>query len=54
MQVSYSEIIAKNMKFVYSELFEKGCRLFAGLEAQRLERGGQQCITDWLGCSGGV
>jgi hypothetical protein len=51
MQAPYSETIAENLKFVFSQLSEKGRRLLAGLEAQKLPRGGQQYIADLLGCS---
>jgi hypothetical protein len=51
MESPYSETIAENMKFVYSELSEKSRRLFAGLEAQKLQRGGQKYIADLLGCT---
>jgi hypothetical protein len=51
MQAHYSETIAENMKFVFSQLPEKSRRLFAGLEAQKLTRGGQKYIADLLGCS---
>ena len=51
MESPYSETIAENMKFVYSELSEKSRRLFAGLEAQKLQRGGQKYIPDLLGCT---
>ena len=36
---------------VLSQLSEKGRRLLAGLESQKLPRGGQQYIADLLGCS---
>ena len=39
------------MKFVFSQLSEKGRRLYAGLEAQKLQRGGQKYIASLLGCS---
>ena len=51
MQAPYSENIAESMKFVYSQLSEKGRRLFAGLEAQKLQHGGQQYIANLLGCT---
>jgi hypothetical protein len=51
MQAPYSETIAKNMKFVFSQLPEKGRRLYAGIEAQKLQRGGQKYIADLLSCS---
>ncbi len=51
MQAIYSETISENMKFVFSQLSEKGRRLYAGLEAQKLERGGQKYIANLLGCS---
>ncbi len=51
MQAPYSETTAENMKFVFSQLSEKSRRLFAGLEAQKLQRGGQQYIADLFGCS---
>jgi len=51
VQAPYSETTAENMKFVFSQLSEKSRRLFAGLEAQKLQRGGQQYIADLFGCS---
>ena len=51
MQAPYSENIAESMKFIYSQLSEKYRRLFAGLEAQKLQRGGQQYIAKLLGCT---
>lgn len=51
MQVLYSETIIENMKFVFSQLSEKDRRLYAGLEAQKLQRGGQKYIANLLGCS---
>jgi hypothetical protein len=51
MEAPYSETIAEYMKFVYSGLSEKSRRLFAGLEAQKLQRGGQKYIADLFGCS---
>ena len=51
MQTQYSETIAKNMKFIFSQLSEKDRRLYAGLEAQKLARGGQKYIADLFECS---
>jgi hypothetical protein len=51
VQAPYSETITENMKFVFSQLSEKSRRLFAGLESQKLERGGQKYIADLFGCS---
>lgn len=51
MEAPYPETIAENMKFIFSQLSEKSRRLFAGLESQKLQRGGQKYIADLLGCS---
>lgn len=51
METPYSETITENMKFVYSQLSEKDRRLYAGLEAQKLQRGGKKYISDLLDCS---
>jgi len=51
VQAPYSETIVENMQFVFSQLSEKDRRLFAGLEAQKLPRGGQQYIADLFGYS---
>ena len=39
------------MKFVFSQLSEKDRRLYAGLETQKLPRGGQNYIADLFDCS---
>ncbi len=39
------------MKFVFSQLSEKDRRLYAGVETQKLQRGGQKYIADLFGCS---
>jgi hypothetical protein len=51
VEAPYPETIAENMKFVFSQLPEKSRRLFAALEAQKLQRGGQKYIADLIGCS---
>lgn len=51
MEAPYSETIAENMKFVFSQLSEKDRRLYAGLESQKLKRGGQKYIADLFECS---
>ncbi len=51
MEVPYSEKIAADMQFIYSQLSEKDRRLYAGLEAEKLPLGGQQYIADLFGCS---
>jgi len=51
VEAPYPETIAENMKFIFSQLSEKSRRLFAGLESQKLQRGGQKYIADLLGCS---
>lgn len=51
VQAPYSETIAKNMKFVFSQLSEKDRRLYAGLESQKLPRSGQKYLAALLGCS---
>jgi hypothetical protein len=44
----YSETVAQDMKFVYEQLCEKDRRLYAGVEAEKLPRGGQAYIADLL------
>jgi len=51
VQTPYTKTTAEYVKFVFSQLPEKSRRLFAGLEAQKLPRGGQQYIANLLGCS---
>ncbi len=51
MEAPYSETITENMKFVFSQLSEKDRRLYAGLETQKLPRGGQNYIADLFDCS---
>lgn len=51
MQSPYAENITENMKFVFSQLSEKDRRLYAGIEAQKLQRGGQNYIANLFECS---
>lgn len=51
VKAPYSKTITENMKFIFSQLSEKDRRLYAGIETQKLERGGQKYIADLLGCS---
>lgn len=46
----YTESIEKKMKNLYETLSEKGRRLFAGVEAEKLPRGGQRYLSKLLGC----
>jgi len=51
VEAPYSKAIAENMKFVFSQLSEKDRRLYAGIESQKLQRGGQAYIAELLGCT---
>lgn len=51
MSFSYAEPVEQAMKCVYGQLSERGRRLYAAVEAQKLQRGGQGYIAKLLGCS---
>lgn len=51
MLESYSEAVEKQMQEFHRRLPEKNRRLYAGIEALKLPRGGISYIADLFGCS---
>ena len=48
----YSKSIENNMKSLFDNLSERDRRMYAAVEAGKLNRGGLRYICDLLGCSG--
>jgi hypothetical protein len=48
---TYSKLIEKQMKSLFDSLSERDRRMYAAVEANKLERGGIKYISDLLGCS---
>lgn len=51
MRSVYSALIEQAMKRMFGQLSERGRRLYAAVEAQKLPHGGQQYIARLLGCT---